>query len=806
MTVTFEQGETALRALLEDERSGGSERNEATTRLQIIDRLFFECLGWERHECHAEERFDGDYSDYTFSAPHRLLIAEAKREGVYFELPAEARTPRVRPIRYFERHHPEVFAAVRQCMDYCQQRGAPFGTVANGAQLVAFVASRSDGIAPLDGQAVVFSSLQDMADAFLALWNALSKDGVRFHELARMTSATQSSPPPKLAEALPGYPGYQRRNQIQTELQILGDLLIEDVQRAGGDEVEFLEQCYAPSGALSQYSLLSRAILESRYAEVDRQAEGPSLRPAVTKKGIDKSLIADVHRGRPVLLVGDVGVGKSIFLRHLIKIDAADVLTEAFVLYIDLGSQPILTTDIGSHVAAEIADQLRRAYATDIDERNFIRGVYHGDLSRFRRGIFADIAESDPAAFTAREVEYLASLIQDREGHIRRSLEHIARGRERQLVVILDNVDQRPYEFQQSAFLVANGMAAQWPATVFLTLRPETFYRSRMSGSLSAYHPKAFTISPPRLDVVIEKRLVYASHLAATGRFAALQDVEIHAQSLENYLDVLLQSFTGRYRGLIEFCDNMCGGNIRLALEFIRMFIGSGHVNTQKILEEYQKRERYEIPLHEFLRAVIFGDYEHFDPSRSEIANVFDINTNDGKEHFLVCVIVAFVVRTARAETDGYVASGEIIEFLQNAGYTAGQVAWALDKAVGARLLEHPTRSTPPNSRPEERELTVRATSIGAYYVTRLCRDFTYIDAMIVDTPILGEARGQIHSMPTASVTDRVDRAEAFRRYMDGEWGALAERNLPFSWAEASMALEQGLRQVRIRGERAAAR
>jgi hypothetical protein len=48
-----------------------------------------------------------------------------------------------------------------------------------------------------------------------------------------------------------------------------------------------------------------------------------------------------------------------------------------------------------------------------------------------------------------------------------------------------------------------------------VALRPETFYRSLKIGALSGYHPKAFTISPPRIDRVIEKRLRFALRLTS---------------------------------------------------------------------------------------------------------------------------------------------------------------------------------------------------------------------------------------------------------------------------------------------------
>ncbi len=65
-----------------------SNRNEATTRHHLIDVLIHECLRWPREDVAAEESVDGKYSDYSFTAPRRLLIIEAKREGKYFEIPA----------------------------------------------------------------------------------------------------------------------------------------------------------------------------------------------------------------------------------------------------------------------------------------------------------------------------------------------------------------------------------------------------------------------------------------------------------------------------------------------------------------------------------------------------------------------------------------------------------------------------------------------------------------------------------------------------------------------------------------------
>ena len=134
---------------------------------------------------------------------------------------------------------------------------------------------------------------------------------------------------------------------------------------------------------------------------------------------------------------------------------------------------------------------------------------------------------------------------------------------------------------------------------VFVSLRPETFHKSKTGGALSAYHVKAFTISPPRVDKVIQKRLQYAINLLAHGRIGQSidgVDMSVNLDDLADFLNATKISFE-KNTELIEFVDNVCGGNIRLALDFIRIFVGSGNVDTGKILEIYRKSGSYTVPL-----------------------------------------------------------------------------------------------------------------------------------------------------------------------------------------------------------------
>jgi chromosomal replication initiation ATPase DnaA len=161
---------------------------------------------------------------------------------------------------------------------------------------------------------------------------------------------------PKLSSSISNYPGAKARNRFQTDLKIVSELVFEDVAHARELEPEFLQECYCESGALSEFSLISRDILQARYSALfDTSVSGPSTEPAVTRKGITPELLAKSLGRPPILILGDVGVGKTTFLCHLMNVEAAEQFANAVALHLDLGHQASLATDLRVFVVEEIA-------------------------------------------------------------------------------------------------------------------------------------------------------------------------------------------------------------------------------------------------------------------------------------------------------------------------------------------------------------------------------------------------------------------------------------------------------------------
>jgi hypothetical protein len=798
----FERYKEALKELIDwNKGTDIKDRNEATTRLHLIDKLLFSCLDWDIQNCTPEEVEDSQYTDYTLSNPSRVMIIEAKKEGVYFELPLglERRTFKISSL--FQKDS-TIRKAIEQVVGYCQKRGVTIGAVTNGFQFIILVASRNDGQSPLDGKAIVFKSLEDIYDNFLEFWQFMSKTGILEKRIEKeLLGISVPILPAKFSTRLVDYPGTKNRNSIQADLQILSDLLLEELITSEELEEDFLKTTYCSSGALSQYALTSKNILLSRYSLLsDKKVDTPAIEPMYTKKGRSDNFSLKEISKRPILLLGDVGAGKTMFIKNFIKIEAPEVIKETISLYVDLGSKAALSADLKMFFLDEIATILLNQYDIDIQERNFIRGVYNIELQRFERGIYSDLRDSAPAEYKKAEIDFLSKLINNKEEHIKYSLHHIARGRSKQIVLFMDNVDQRNENIQEDAFFISQEIAANWDATVFLTLRPQTYYRSKLEGALTGYHPKAFTIAPPRVDEVILKRLKFAQQIAkGEKKISVLSDkVIIKLSKLLTYLEILEYSFS-QNQELIEFIDNISYGNIRLALEFITTFISSGHVDTEKIFEKDQEHidnidgQRYRIALHEFLRAIIFGDHKYYYPSATCITNVFDISENDPKEHFLICLLIDFLNRASSKSKFGFVDSYEVVRYLQNLSFNQDQIFKSLIFAINQNLIEAEGR-TKPKSFTEIPE-NIRITTLGAYHVQKLISKFVYIDAILVDTPILDENfRGKFNN--TDFINDRLNKVTLFTEYLDINWKNIESEKCGFNWPEFSEKLKQDIKTI----------
>lgn len=585
---------------------------------------------------------------------------------------------------------------------------------------------------------------------------------------------------------------------MQSNLQIMGEVMLEDMPQEEAYSDLFLQKCYATSGALSSYAEISRELLTSRSAAMLNDL-GAIEEPATTKRGVNPALsdeaLSAAASHRPIVLLGGVGAGKSTFIQHLVRVDARSVFQDAIAITVDYGRGATFDSP-GDYAIEQIRAVLLEQYDIDVDDSAFVEDLYRRDLDRFDRGVEGQLKLVDQREYMLRRIEFLRKQIENKSEHLKRSIARIVRSHHRQIVIFLDNVDQRDHDDQNMVFLAANELAGTWVATVFVTLRPETYYESQRYGAISGYHPRVFAIAPPRTDVMLEKRVDFALQVLEGGEDVRTSGggLTLESENLELFLRVLEANFK-RNRPLLALIDNLAGGNMRRALSFVTQFVGSGHVDTTKIID-VEKRDpgNYFIPVHEFLRSLMYGDAEFYDPQMSPIANLFAVDRPEPRNHFLLPMTLEYILSRGDAkDSAGYVEVVDVYHHLQGIGFALEAIAWALNYLARFRLIEAPLSDF--DVAHADR---ARITTVGAYTLKNLPVLFTYCDAVLVDTPIMNhDIRARITNVH--SIVDRLSRVGVFKTYLDECWAEVGLGSNGWTWLPVSQALARDVARIRSR-------
>ncbi len=607
----------------------------------------------------------------------------------------------------------------------------------------------------------------------------MSPDGIRDYYLQRVLKNGDVKIPRKLSQSLSVFPRHRKQSDLHNSLRTLSELLIQDIFENDELEQEFISNCYCESGALSKDSLLSKNIMNARYASIFDSDESQIITSDVRSKGkntFDHDVIAESLNKRPIVLLGDVGVGKTSFIKNLRYNTAYDEFSRSIFINIDLGSSATLTSNLHDFVIEEVKEQLYDNYEIDINSSDYINGVYSKEIQKFSSSIYGSLKESNPSKYEEKKLEMLLKKIENESEHLRKTIDYASKKLRRQIIIVIDNADQRDFKTQQDAFLISQELAKKWNAIVFVSVRPKTFFESKKSGALSAYPNKIFTIRPPRIEQVIRKRLVYATQVAE-GKISNEQYMNflIRSENLVTFLTSLVHSLDTN-KELSELITNITGGNVRLAIDIVKGFIGSPNVEVEKIIAETEtKEDPYYIKLHEFSKSILLGELYHYSDESSISMNIYDVKSNDMREHFICSLIVAYLHEGARKDKDGFATFKSVFLELQNQGFNQSQINLAIEKMINKKLIETNKRFTyqeEDTSIQDYEPTLLRCTSAGIYHVYKWAPTFVYLDAISHDTPIFENKvyDSILPDVESIHIVDRNNRVKAIKQYLLDCW------------------------------------
>lgn len=656
--IDYETASKNLQDLIEKYTETGC-KNEAETRFHYIDVLLTDCLGWERTDIPVEKYLSGERSDYELGSPTALIL-EAKRDAVHFEIPVRKQTDLLVPIRQLMGLSDEAKTAIEQVQGYCGRRGVRYAAICNGPQLVVFVATRTDGKVPFDGRALVIDGFKQLREEFSLIFNLISPLGATSNKLLAYLDANGiAGIPDKISTRLANHPSFRYQSTSQNSLRMVAELLLEDIARTEELEERFYRECYCESGPLAQDALVSKNLLRTRYAALFHPSEeAPAVVPVKSKgKAVSSEILAESLSRRPIILLGDVGVGKTSFIKNLMLVEAEEEFKKSIYVYLDLGVNAFLDAGLEEYVRGEVENQLYDKYKIDINSSEFIHAAYRDDIKRFNGGIYGRLTETNPALYDEKLLEFLSN------------------------------------------------------------------------------------------------------------------------QSLK------------KNPAVAEFLSNITGGNVRSMIDFVTKFTGSPNVDSDKIIEIYAETGDYIIPVHEFSKAALLGDYSNYDPHSSLAMNIFDVRFPDAREHFLCPLILSFLnYDGTHRNLEGFVTAKRIKQEMQSHGFGVEQTESALRRMTNKKLIETTQRVTFEETSGIEYadDLTdaFRVTTVGAYHLVRWCSTFAYLDAMVFDTPIFDSGTNKRCGTDIESfdIRQRYFRTTEFRDYLIQAWDTSGITAPYFNW------------------------
>jgi GTPase SAR1 family protein len=609
-----------------------SEANEAETRCELIDQILT-AIGWECGDFAREvSSGTGDYIDYELprSSQPRLIV-EAKRSGQSFALDeTKLETGQTRALSTLLRLGGKLRDALKQAAGYCNDRAIPYACVTNGYQWLFFRGLSSESHSWNEGRVIVFASAKAVVSNFDDFLACLAPHKVNSPELSRRLAKPTSQEIPR--SIIPIESLILRRKPVSADLL--------DIRKAiglqffgkihGGDRPAMLSNCYIEPGDRPDFDRSLQRLLDDTLSgdvfDSEKTYDGS------TRGFVDhlQSLDIDGSIKHPILVVGNVGVGKTTFLYRTLtslreKVD--DVLLNekhpdskkssnekhpdskksnaAISAYIDLENQGNLEVfddqDIQRQTANLILDQLSKSALATLKKRidisdggrneanpkleSTLKTMLHNLLEE-ERGSAASYFERNPEKWEDTEHKIIQEYRKDSVRLLIHYIRHLrARFKRRDglkypILLVLDNLDQASSQYQRCVYGLALRLAKETPAVNIVSIREDTFSEGRHPKGFLSASPLEFVfhVQAPALDQLLRQRVKYINYCVDKGELPT--GLKNSSDEIMQVSHTITQGLLNPPRNGLEVISALSGHNIRSALDIVREFISGAALLT----------------------------------------------------------------------------------------------------------------------------------------------------------------------------------------------------------------------------------
>ncbi len=776
MTDNFSQMESLISSLKD------RDLNEAETRHKIIDFVIHDFLSWPRNRVNVEEYINPGFADYILKKTNDedLLFIEAKKEGVYFELPIPHNSKETScyiPIKKLisDKNIKETMAQVRQ---YCFDTGCEYACITNGHEWILFKTFEK-GKRWENLQAFVIRKLEFFLAEYTKAVNSLSFIAI----------TENSSLPNLLTTSFPKDRGiFYPKEKIHTyehkvNANRLAGKLRPIVQHYFGvisdDDTDFMDKCYVSQREYQSTSDGMHSVIQDSLTpyfenfgvqQLEDTGKGGRLGGKLTKN------LKKNRKGEVLILFGGKGSGKSTFIKRLLHHNPPRWLREHSVISIvDLLKVPEEKDVIRSKIWSSLVDQL------DVDkllqqERGVITETIFKDRFEIAKKQNLSGLQNKSEAYNIGLNRLVTEWALDKIYCAKRLVEYWNE-KNKGVIVVVDNTDQFSSEMQDFCFTSAQEISNELSCVTLISMREERFHNSKIHGLLDAFQNSGFHISAPKPSVVFQKRLSYTVNLLEneSRRDDFSKDLDqSFVKDSKIYLNILKGEFNRENSPLNKFLTACAHGDIRLALDLFRSFILSGYTNVDEMINA----GTWDFQIHQVLKPVMTPDRYFYDETLSAIPNIFQLRSKRHSSHFTSLRILRKISKGVDIRSPSYYDIIALKAYFSETFNMKDDFEENMNTLLKHGFIEANNRLDQFSSEVDQ----VKITNYGLYMIQDLAYFFTYLDLICTDCGVFSqklsnylteaarkEYRMFSHGERFDRVNVRLERVEEFLNYLTDE-------------------------------------
>lgn len=705
-----------FRALLDEINiNQHSIQTEQDARLQIINRLLTEVLGWPFSAIQTEEHTSPGFADYVLREGSRsVAVVEAKRTS---HLLLDTSNLELATYKVGGPALSSAGPAIQQALSYCARKGAPFAIITSGFQWIAFWALRN-GIAPDNGKAIVFPSLDSISANFAAFHDLFSRNGVNArHYQARINEAeglVLTSVERLESISREAKPALLQKSKLATDLERVFREFFGSM--TGDKDPEMLVKCFVESKESREADATLEKIARNLVTRIERVETN---RADVLQEHIKGSL--ETGRGEFVLIIGNKGAGKSTFVDRFFQLVLTkDVRDKCLLVRLDLADASPDVQRISAWLIRELITKIESTiFAAKGPTFEELEGIFYSEYQRWQRGELRHLYESDKTQFKVQFGTHLQQLQRDTpELYLERLLQDIVRNRHLMPCIVFDNTDHFSQEFQETVFQFAQSIFRRVFSFVVCPITDRTIWQLSKAGPLQSYENTAFYLPVPSTKEILEKRVQFikdkttgasddesAAYFLQHGIRLSIGHIKAFASCLEEIF--INTDYLSRIVGWLANQD------IRRILQITQRIITSPIISIEDLVKTYVGGHVPDFSTQRIVRALLFGDYNGFNQQANDfVLNIFSVHAECLSSPLVKLSILRVLMdleATSKATEETYMTVAELQDYFEPTATPRGAVWRHVGELLTHRLIE----PYDPTTQDMTESLRVRVTQCG---------------------------------------------------------------------------------------------